>query len=148
MRALIQRVRHAKVEVAGKTIGQINGGLLVLLGVTVNDTDKEIDTLVEKIINVRIFSDEQDKMNLSILDTKGELLIVSQFTLYADCKGQRRPSFIHAAPRELAEDMYKKFIQKAAEMGLKVEQGEFGAMMDISLLNSGPVTIMLDTKEL
>lgn len=145
MRALIQRVDNAKVEVQGKIISQIGKGFLVLLGVTHNDTGTEVDYLVEKIANLRVFGDENDKMNLSLLDIKGEVLIVSQFTLYADCSRGRRPDFISAAKPELASELYKKFIQRFKETGLKVGEGEFGAMMDISLKNSGPVTIMLDT---
>lgn len=145
MRVLIQRVDNAKVEVQGKIISQIGKGFLVLLGVTHNDTETEVDYLVEKIANLRVFGDENDKMNLSLLDIKGEVLVVSQFTLYADCSRGRRPDFISAAKPELAQGLYKKFIQRFKETGLKVEEGEFGAMMDISLKNSGPVTIMLNT---
>lgn len=145
MKALIQRVKYAKVEVNGKILGQIQKGLLVLLGVTHKDTEVQIDALVEKICNLRIFGDEEEKMNLSLLDIKGEVLVVSQFTLYADCKKGRRPSFIDAAAPERAKDLYEKFIQKFRKTGLKVEAGEFGAMMEVSLLNSGPVTIMLDS---
>lgn len=146
MRALIQRVDNAKVEVQGKIISQIAKGFLVLLGVTHNDTETEVDYLVEKIANLRVFGDENDKMNLSLLDIKGEVLIVSQFTLYADCSRGRRPDFISAAKPESAQELYKKFIQRFKETGLKVSEGEFGAMMDISIKNSGPVTIMLDSK--
>lgn len=145
MRALIQRVDNAKVEVQGKIISQIGKGFLVLLGVTHADSEAEIDYLVEKIANLRVFGDENDKMNLSLLDIKGEVLIVSQFTLYADCSRGRRPDFISAAKPDVADRLYKKFIQRFKETGLKVGEGEFGAMMDISLKNSGPVTIMLDT---
>lgn len=144
MRALIQRVEYAKVKVSGKVLGQIKKGLLVLLGVAHQDEEKDIGVLVDKISNLRIFGDDQDKMNLSLMDIKGEVLIVSQFTLYADCKKGRRPSFIDAALPDKAKDLYKKFVQKFRETGLKTEEGKFGAMMDISLLNSGPVTIMLE----
>lgn len=147
MRALIQRVNNAKVDINGKNISQIGKGLLVLLGVTHSDTEADIDFLVEKIANLRIFGDDNDKMNLSLLDIKGEVLIVSQFTLYADCRRGRRPDFIDAAKPDVAEDLYKKFVQRFKETGLKVKEGEFGAMMDIELVNSGPVTIMLDIDE-
>ena len=146
MRALIQRVTNAKVTVKGQIISQINKGFLVLLGVTHSDTETEINYLVEKIANLRVFSDDNDKMNLSLMDIKGEVLIVSQFTLYANCKRGRRPDFISAAKPELAQELYKKFVQRFKETGLKVGEGEFGAMMDIDLVNSGPVTIMLDSK--
>ena len=147
MRALIQRVTNAKVTVKEQLISQIGKGFLVLLGVTHSDTETEINYLVEKIANLRVFSDDNDKMNLSLLDIKGEVLIVSQFTLYANCKRGRRPDFISAAKPELAQELYKKFVQRFKETGLKIGEGEFGAMMDIDLVNSGPVTIMLDTAE-
>ncbi|MBI2638472.1 D-tyrosyl-tRNA(Tyr) deacylase [Candidatus Peregrinibacteria bacterium] len=143
MRALIQRVKNASVTISGKKIAEIQKGLLVLLGVKGGDTDEDAKYLVEKIVNLRIFEDEAGKMNLSLIDVKGELLIVSQFTLYADCRKGRRPSFTDAAAPEFANEMYKKFIQLARATGLKVAEGEFGAMMDISLVNWGPVTIML-----
>lgn len=146
MRALIQRVSQAKVEVSGRITGQIGKGLLILLGVAPDDVEKDMEFLVDKISNLRIFGDEQDKMNLSLLDVKGEVLIVSQFTLYADCKKGRRPSFIDAAAPVLGEEMYKKFIQRFRQTGLKVQEGEFGAMMDVSLVNDGPVTIMLESE--
>lgn len=145
MRALIQRVDNAKVDINGKTVSQIGKGLLVFLGITHSDTEADIDFLTEKIANLRIFGDENDKMNLSLLDIKGEVLIISQFTLYADCSRGRRPDFIDAAPPPLAQGLYKKFVQRFRGTGLKISEGEFGAMMDIELVNSGPVTIMLDT---
>ncbi|MEK7172299.1 MAG: D-aminoacyl-tRNA deacylase [Patescibacteria group bacterium] len=147
MRALIQRVTNAKVTVKEQLISQIGKGFLVLLGVTHSDTETEINYLVEKIANLRVFGDDNDKMNLSLMDIKGEVLIVSQFTLYANCKRGRRPDFISAAKPELAQELYKKFVQRFKETGLKIGEGEFGAMMDIDLVNSGPVTIMLDTAE-
>lgn len=147
MKALIQRVKNAKVEVRGRVLGKIGNGLLILLGVGAKDTESEVDFLVEKISNLRIFEDEEQKMNRSLLDIKGEVLVISQFTLYADCRKGRRPSFINAAPPLLACDLYKKFIHKMRSLGLKVEEGEFGAMMDVSLVNAGPVTIMVDTEE-
>ena len=147
MRALIQRVTNAKVTVKEQLISQIGKGFLVLLGVTHSDTETEINYLVEKIANLRVFGDDNDKMNLSLMDIKGEVLIVSQFTLYANCMRGRRPDFISAAKPELAQELYKKFVQRFKETGLKIGEGEFGAMMDIDLVNSGPVTIMLDTAE-
>lgn len=146
MKVVIQLVNNARVDVSGKTVGQIGKGFLVLLGIAATDTEAMIDTFVDKISKLRIFPDAQDKMNLSLIDVKGEVLVVSQFTLYADCKGGRRPSFTDAAPPEFAKGMYKKFVQRFKGItGLKIEEGEFGAMMDVSLLNSGPVTIILDS---
>lgn len=145
MRALIQRVKQAKVETGVKTIGEISNGLLILLGVAHADTENDINFLVEKIANLRIFEDSERKMNLSLLDVKGEVLVVSQFTLYADCRKGRRPSFTDAALPEFANEMYKKFVQKFKDTGLKVEEGEFGAMMDVSLVNAGPVTMMIES---
>lgn len=145
MKALIQRVKEAKVDINSKTVSTIGKGLLILLGVNNEDTDADIDFLVDKISNLRIFEDENQKMNLSLLDMKGEVLIVSQFTLYADCRKGRRPSFTDAARPEFAEEMYKKFIQKFRITGLKCGEGEFGAMMDVSLVNWGPVTIMMES---
>lgn len=151
MRALIQRVKQAKVEILGKTVGEIGKGLLIFLGVAHADTEQDISFLVEKISNLRIFEDRPShseatlsKMNLSLLDIKGEVLVVSQFTLYADCRKGRRPSFTDAALPEQANTLYKKFVQKFKETGLKIEEGEFGAMMDVSLMNSGPVTLLIE----
>ncbi len=149
MRALIQRVKYASVAVEGQTIGKIEQGLLVLLGVGPQDTEKEADFLADKCANLRIFVDENDKMNLSLLDIEGEMLVVSQFTLYADCKKGRRPSFIGAAAPAQADALYEYFQQKAKDAGVKkVEHGSFGADMKVELLNDGPVTIMLDTDEI
>lgn len=149
MRALIQRVKYASVAVEGQTIGKIEQGLLVLLGVGPQDTEKEADFLADKCANLRIFVDENDKMNLSLLDIGGEMLVVSQFTLYADCKKGRRPSFIGAAAPVQADALYEYFQQKAKDAGVKkVEHGSFGADMKVELLNDGPVTIMLDTDEI
>ncbi|MEK9132865.1 MAG: D-aminoacyl-tRNA deacylase [Patescibacteria group bacterium] len=148
MKTLIQRVKSANVVVGGKKIGEIGNGLLVLLGITNSDKESDVDFFVDKIVNLRIFEDETQKMNLSLLETKGEVLVISQFTLYADCKGQRRPSFINAAGRDFALELYKKLVHKFKELGIKTAEGEFGAMMDVTLVNSGPVTIMLDSEEL
>jgi D-tyrosyl-tRNA(Tyr) deacylase len=147
MRALIQRVKKAKVEVDEKIIGEIGNGLLIFLGVAHSDADKDIDYLVKKITDIRIFGDVDGKMNLSILDVKGSVLIISQFTLYADCANGRRPSFTKAAAPATAEFLYKKFIQKFRQTGIDVQDGKFGAMMDISLVNWGPVTIMMESPD-
>lgn len=144
MRLVVQRVSHSKVEVDSKIIGQIGKGFLVLLGVGPEDTTEIADFLVEKLCNLRVFKDEAEKMNLSIKDIDGELLIVSQFTLYADCKKGNRPSFTNAAKPEKANELYEYFIEKCRNKVRKVEHGEFGADMKVSLLNDGPVTIILE----
>lgn len=148
MKLVIQRVSHASVEVDGNLIGKIQKGLLVFLGIKDTDDDSLIDYLVEKLIYLRIFHDENGKMNLSLCDVKGDILIVSQFTLYADCTQGRRPSFIKSAKGDLAKDLYESFIQKVKDAvksyGLKVETGMFGAEMKVNLLNDGPVTIILE----
>lgn len=147
MRALIQRVSQASVVVEGNTIGSIGQGILILLGITHTDTEKDIDFLVKKITQLRIFTDEAGKMNLSVQDIKGELLIISQFTLYADYAKGNRPSYMRSAPPALAIPLYEQAIAafRAAFSG-KVATGEFGADMKVSLLNDGPVTIMLDSE--
>jgi|ERR1043166_8964731 D-tyrosyl-tRNA(Tyr) deacylase len=146
MRAVIQRVSRAKVTVDRKVVGEIGQGLLVLLGVTHSDDEKTGDYLVDKIVNLRIFSDASGKMNLSLADTSGEMLVVSQFTLYGDTRRGRRPSFIEAASGENANRLYEYFVAKARESVKRVATGEFGAMMDVELVNDGPVTIILDSK--
>ena len=149
MRALIQRVSHASVTVEGECVGKIEKGLLVLLGVGPQDTEKQADFLAEKCANLRSFVDENDKMNLSLLDIGGEMLVVSQFTLYADCRKGRRPSFVNAAAPAEADRLYEYFQQSVKNAGVaKVEHGKFGASMQVELLNNGPVTIMLDTDEI
>lgn len=148
MRALIQRVSSARVTVGGETTGATGPGLLILLGVKAGDEEPAIAYLVEKIVNLRIFSDEQGKLNLSLLDVGGEIMVVSQFTLYADCRKGRRPSFQGAAPPAEGERLYEQFVQALREKGLKVATGRFGAEMQVSLVNDGPVTILLDTDEL
>ena len=147
MKLVIQRVNNAKVEVENKTIGQIEKGFLVLLGVGPEDTTEIADFLVEKLCNLRVFKDEEEKMNLSIKDIDGELLIVSQFTLYADCKKGNRPSFSNAAKPEKANELYEYFMEKCRGKVRKVEHGEFGADMKVSLLNDGPVTIILEKED-
>jgi len=147
MRALIQRIDGASVEVEGDIVGRIEGqGILILLGIAKEDTEHDIDYLIRKILNLRIFNDENEKMNLSIQDIKGEILVVSQFTLYADCRKGNRPSYDKAAGPELANDLYEKFLTELKKSGLKVEKGIFGANMQVKLINSGPVTIMLESK--
>ncbi|NLW56011.1 MAG: D-tyrosyl-tRNA(Tyr) deacylase [Firmicutes bacterium] len=148
MRALIQRVSFARVAVGEETTGEIGQGLLIFLGVKTGDEEAALAYLVEKIINLRIFSDEQGKMNLSLLDVGGEVMVVSQFTLYADCRKGRRPSFQGAAPPAESERLYEQFIQALRDQGLKVATGRFGADMQVTLVNDGPVTIFLDTDEL
>ena len=144
MKIVVQRVNNAKVEVNNEIIGKINKGFLVLVGVTHEDTTEIADYLVQKLLNLRIFSDEDDKMNLSIKDINGELLIVSQFTLYANCQRGNGPSFIDAAKPEMAENLYNYFVQKCKNENIKVETGKFGADMQVSLTNDGPVTIILE----
>ena len=144
MKLVVQRVKNAKVEVEGKTVGSINQGFLVLLGVTHTDTKAEADYLVKKLCNLRVFEDENGKMNLGLKDVGGELLIVSQFTLYADCSQGNRPSFINAAKPDVANELYEYFCEKCKEQNIKVEKGIFGAVMKVSLLNDGPVTIILE----
>ncbi len=145
MRTLLQKVKCANVKVDQKTIGKIEKGLLIFLGVTHTDSEKEIKWLVNKIKDLRIFEDENEKMNLSLTDVQGEVLIISQFTLYGNCVKGRRPSFIEAAKPDVANELYLKFIEEFKKLGIKTETGEFGANMKVELLNDGPVTIMLDT---
>lgn len=147
MRAVIQRVSRAKVSVDGETTGEIGKGILVLLGVSRGDSEKEAVYLVEKTINLRIFEDAEDKMNLSLLDIQGELLVVSQFTLYGDARKGRRPSFIDAAAPDEANRLYEFFVSEARKQISKVETGRFQAMMDVELTNDGPVTILLDSNK-
>ncbi len=147
MRAVVQRVSRAKVTVGEAITGEIGRGLLVLLGVTHNDGKADADYLVDKVINLRIFDDADGKMNLSLADIGGGLLVVSQFTLYGDTRRGRRPSFIDAAPGPAAEAMYEYFVQRSRTMVDKVQTGAFGAMMDVELVNDGPVTIMLDSEK-
>jgi len=145
MRAVVQRVSRAKVTVAGQVSGEIGPGLLVLLGVGKQDSAAIAKTMAEKVANLRIFEDEQGKMNLSLLDVKGNALVVSQFTLYGDARGQRRPSFISAGPPELAKKLYEEFSLVLRGLGVTVGTGIFQAMMSVELVNEGPVTILLDS---
>lgn len=148
MKAVIQRVKKASVTVEGSVIGAIQEGLLVLLGISKEDTKEEVKKFVNKILGLRIFADENGKTNLSLQDIKGELLVVSQFTLYADCKKGRRPSFVNAGDPEVANELYEFFIALAKEKVEKVEHGSFGADMKVELLNDGPFTIVLDSRDL
>ena len=145
MKLVIQRVKEAKVEVEEKMVGEIGTGFLVLLGVSEEDTKEKADYLVKKLCQLRVFTDENDKMNLALKDVNGELLIVSQFTLYADTTSGNRPSFIQAAKPEKANELYEYFCDKCEQKyGIKVEKGIFGADMQVSLLNDGPVTILIE----
>lgn len=144
MKLIIQRVKHASVTVDNNIVGKIGQGFLVLLGVGPEDTKEIADYLVQKLIKLRIFEDENGKMNLSLKDVNGELLIVSQFTLYADCSGGNRPSFVNAAKPEKANELYEYFIQECKKQNINVEHGIFGADMKVELLNDGPVTIILE----
>lgn len=148
MKAVIQRVSKASVKIEEKKIAQIGNGILVLLGVKKDDTKKEAELLAQKTVNLRIFNDEQEKMNLSLLDMKGDILVVSQFTLYGNCRKGRRPSFIEAALPEKADLLYQEYIQSLKNYNLSVQTGQFQAMMQVELINDGPVTIILDTAEL
>lgn len=147
MRVVLQRTSNAEVAVSEKVIGKIDFGFVALVGVTHDDTEEDIDYLVNKTVNLRIFEDENNKMNLSLKDVGGSILSVSQFTLYGDCKKGRRPNFMQAAKPDFAKEMYEKWNEKLRLAGVHVETGQFGAMMDVSLTNDGPVTILLDSTE-
>lgn len=147
MRAVVQRVSRAKVTVEGQVTGEIGFGLMVLLGVGKADTSEIAASFAEKVANLRIFEDDQHKMNRSLLDVKGAALVVSQFTLYGDARGQRRPTFISAGPPDLAKKLYEEFCGALQTLGLTVARGIFQAMMSVELVNEGPVTILLDSEK-
>ncbi|MCR5321423.1 MAG: D-tyrosyl-tRNA(Tyr) deacylase [Lachnospiraceae bacterium] len=148
MKFVIQRVSHASVEVEGETIGKISKGYLVLIGVSGEDTIEIADKMVKKMLGLRIFEDENGKTNISLEDVKGELLLISQFTLYANCKKGNRPSFIEAGAPDMANALYEYIIEQCKIAGFPVQTGSFGADMKVSLLNDGPFTIVLDSKEI
>jgi len=145
MRAVVQRVKTTKVMVDGEIVGEIGKGVLIFLGVGVGDTIDDADYLASKIVHLRIFGDSEGKMNLSLLETGGEALVVSQFTLWGDCKKGRRPSFVRAADPAVANDLYQKFIFFLKGKGIQVAEGRFQEMMDVHLVNDGPVTLLLDS---
>ena len=147
MRVVIQRVKNASVEIDNKVNGKINTGFLVLLGISSTDTKQDVDYLVKKVVNLRVFSDENDKMNLSLKDVNGELLVISQFTLYGNCREGNRPSFIEAAKPDVAIPLYEYFVEECRKQIPVVETGIFGADMKVSLLNDGPVTIIIESKK-
>ena len=147
MRVVIQRVKNASVEIDNKVNGKINTGFLVLLGIASTDTKQDVDYLVKKVVNLRVFSNENDKMNLALKDINGELLVISQFTLYGNCKDGNRPSFIEAAKPDVAIPLYEYFVEECKKQIPVVETGVFGADMKVSLLNDGPVTIIIESKK-
>ncbi|MEN2467678.1 D-aminoacyl-tRNA deacylase [Ornithinibacillus sp. FSL M8-0202] len=147
MRAIIQRARDARVTVKDEVVGKIDNGFVVLIGVTHEDTVEDAQYLANKIVNLRVFEDEQEKMNLSLTDVNGEILSISQFTLYGDTRKGRRPNFMQAAKPQQANELYEKFNEMLRQEGIKVEVGRFGAMMDVTLTNVGPVTFILDSKD-
>jgi len=145
MRAVIQRVKSSKVKINNEIVGKINGGLLILLAVHVNDALKDIDWLVKKVLNLRIFEDENGKMNKSVSNVGGEILVVSQFTLYGDCKKGNRPSFIESARPEKAKEYYEKFVEQMRTAGISAATGKFQEHMEVELINDGPTTIIIDS---
>jgi len=147
MRGVVQRVSRADVQVKGDTVGRIGPGILLLLGIAADDTLADAEYILKKTVELRIFPDDEGKMNRSLLDTGGELLVVSQFTLYGDCRKGRRPSYSHAMEPRAAERMYEEFMTLARRLPVTVRGGEFQAMMDVSLVNDGPVTLLLDSRK-
>jgi D-tyrosyl-tRNA(Tyr) deacylase len=145
MRLVVQRVKHAWVEVGRELVGRIDEGMVILLGIKRDDSIDDVEYLVDKVLGLRIFEDHAGKMNLSVLDKGGQVLVVSQFTLYGDCRKGRRPSFDEAGPPEVATNLYDRFVDEIRNRGVKVETGRFGAVMDVNLVNSGPVTLLLDS---
>lgn len=145
MKIIIQRTKQASVSVEGTLVGSIRFGIMVLVGITHDDTIDDVNYLVEKVVNLRIFEDEGGKMNLSLLDVKGQILSISQFTLYGDCRKGRRPNFMAAAKPAFAQELYQEFNKRLREKGLIVETGRFGEMMDVQLTNNGPVTLILES---
>lgn len=148
MRAVIQRVNSGSVAVDESIVGSIDKGFVVLLGVNEKDTEADVLYMVDKIVNLRIFEDDNEKMNLSLLDVKGELLVVSQFTLYGDCRKGRRPNFMSAAGPEKAEELYNELVKKCRELGVKTETGTFQAYMKVNIENDGPVTVIVDSEKI
>lgn len=147
MRSVVQRVKRASVTVNGESVGKISAGLLVLLGFRPEDGESDINWMVDKLFGLRIFEDEEGKMNRSVLDVGGEILVVSQFTLYGDCRSGKRPSFTSAAPPELAKALYEQSVEALRSRGVKVETGVFQAQMNVELINDGPVTLLLDSEK-
>jgi D-aminoacyl-tRNA deacylase len=146
MRAVVQRVSQAEVAVEGATVGRIGEGILALIGISREDTDKDLQWMAKKIVELRIFDDDDGKMNRSLLDIHGQLLVVSQFTLYGDCRKGRRPSYSDAAPPEEAEKLYRDFVAIVRQFVSDVQTGQFQAIMQVTLINSGPVTLLLDSR--
>lgn len=146
MRAVVQRVTDARVVVEGRTVGEIGVGLVVLLGIAVDDDAGAAEWMVEKLLNLRIFSDDEDKMNRSVIDANGEMLVISQFTLYGDARKGRRPSFVRAARGSEARALYESVVSAISKAGVQTASGEFGAMMQVELTNDGPITILLDSE--
>jgi D-tyrosyl-tRNA(Tyr) deacylase len=147
MRVVVQRVSEGRVEVDGRVIASIGPGLVILLGVGQSDTQEDAVLLAEKVAHLRVFEDDQGKMNRSLLDTAGQALVVSQFTLWGDCRKGRRPSFVEAAPPSKAEPLYREFIEELRALGVPTATGRFGAMMRLALVNDGPVTLLLDSRK-
>ena len=144
MKVLIQRVKNAGVDIEGAKVSSVKKGVLALVGIEKGDTKEQVEKLAKKVVNLRVFPDENDKMNLSLMDIHGEMLIVSQFTLCGDCKKGTRPSFDRSAPPDIANELYEYFVSQVSSYGIKTGTGKFGAMMEVSLINDGPVTFMLE----